>query len=353
MKPSSGWLVLLWPVSILYSVLSLARSWAYTRGIFRVRKLPGTVISVGNLTAGGTGKTPMVLWIAERLALQGKHAAILTRGYRGTLDANAKDATSNAKATTAGLPQSDEVAILRDRLAGRVQLGVGPDRFKNGETLARHGVDWFVLDDGFQHRKLARDADIVLLDATDPFGGGRTLPSGRLREPVSALRRADLVVITRSVQAPAPALEAVVRRHTRSPIFYAATKFVSVLRVPRLDVALPPADWPCARFLAFCAIGNPPAFFADLRALEFQIAVERSFPDHHVYTLQEAAELEKAAQAAGADALLCTEKDVWNLRHVQFTALPVYCARISFQLPENFWDALQEVIHRRQSGSQP
>ncbi len=88
MKRSSGWLVLLWPVSVLYSIVSRARSWCYARGIFRARKLPGTVISVGNLTAGGTGKTPMVLWIAERLAQQGKHAAILTRGYRGTLDAN-------------------------------------------------------------------------------------------------------------------------------------------------------------------------------------------------------------------------------------------------------------------------
>ena len=332
-------------------MVARVRSWCYARGIFRTRKLPGTVVSVGNLTAGGTGKTPMVLWIAERLAEQGKHAAILTRGYRGTLDANRKDASAKGEASAPGVPQSDEVALLRDRLAGRVQLGVGPDRYKSGEILARHGVDWFVLDDGFQHRKLARDADIVLLDATDPFGGGCTLPSGRLREPVSALRRADVVVITRSVQSPALAIEAIIRRHSQCPIFYAATQLLSVLRVPRLDVALPPMDWPRARFLAFCAIGNPPAFFGDLPAWGFQIAAERSFSDHHVYTAQEAAEIEKAAQAAGADALLCTEKDVWNLRHVQFTALPVYCCRISFRLPENFWGALQDVIHRNQSGS--
>ncbi len=135
---------------------------------------------MGNLTVGGTGKTPMVLWIAERLAAEGKKAAILTRGYRGTDDANSP-----------GVPQSDEVALLRERLSGKVQIGVGADRFKNGEVLARHGVDWFVLDDGFQHLKLSRDADVVLVDATDPFGGGMTLPAGRLREPVSALRRAE------------------------------------------------------------------------------------------------------------------------------------------------------------------
>lgn len=291
MKRPTGWLRLLWPLSVLYSMISHVRAWCYARGIFRKRKLPGTVISVGNLTAGGTGKTPMVLWIAERLAEQGRHAAILTRGYRGTSDAVAK-----------------------------------------GEANAK------------------RDADIVLLDASDPFGGGRTLPSGRLREPVSALRRADLVVITRSLQTPAPAIEGIVRRHTKSPIFYATTQLVSVLRLPRLDVALPPEDSRRARFLAFCGIGNPSAFFGDLRAWGFQVVGERSFADHHVYSGQEISELEKAAADCGADALLCTEKDVWNLRHVQFSALPVYCCRISFQLPANFWETLMDVVHRKQAG---
>jgi tetraacyldisaccharide 4'-kinase len=346
MKRSSGWLLLLWPVSILYSLISRVRSAGYSRGMFRSRKLPGTVISVGNLTAGGTGKTPMVLWLAERLAREGKHAAILTRGYRGTTEGNA-----SSDPGTPGVPQSDEVALLRDRLAGSVQLGVGADRYKNGEALARHGVDWFVLDDGFQHRKLARDANIVLLDASDPFGGGRTLPSGRLREPVSALRRADLIVITRALQTPVPAMEALIRRHTQCPIFYASTKLISVLRIPELNFSLPPDNWPRVRFLAFCGIGNPPAFFGDLSAWGFQIAGTKSFADHHVYAAQEAAELESAARAVGAEALICTEKDVWNLRHVQFAALPVYCCRISFHLPENCRDALQEVIERNQSGS--
>jgi tetraacyldisaccharide-1-P 4'-kinase len=232
-KRSSGWLRLLWPLSLLYSMIARAKAWCYARGIFRKRKLPGTVIGVGNLTVGGTGKTPMVLAIAERLAQEGKHAAILTRGYRGTTHAGAS-----------GVPQSDEVALLRDRLAGKVQLGVGADRYKNGMVLARHGIDWFVLDDGFQHLKLSRDADVVLIDATDPFGGGTVLPAGRLREPLSALRRADIVVITRSVQAPSPAIEAIVRRHTSSPIFYASTRLESVLRVPSLDVALSQQDWP-------------------------------------------------------------------------------------------------------------
>jgi len=334
-KPSSGWLRLLSPLSLLYSLIARAKSWCYARGIFRKRKLPGTVISVGNLTVGGTGKTPVVLAIAERLAQEGKHAAILTRGYRGT-----------ANASASGIPQSDEVALLRERLAGKVQLGVGADRYKNGMVLAKHGVDWFVLDDGFQHLKLSRDVDVVLVDATDPFGGGLVLPAGRLREPLPALRRAGSLGITRSVQAPSPAIEAMIRRHTNSPIFYASTRLESVLRVPRLDVAIPQQDWQRARFLAFCGIGNASAFFDDLRKWGFQIVQQRSFADHHLYTARDAAELEQNASTSVADALLCTEKDVWNLRNIQFTALPAYCCRISFDLPESFWRSVGDAVQR-------
>ena len=341
MKRSSSWLRLLWPLSLLYSLIARAKAWCYARGILRKQELPGTVIGVGNLTVGGTGKTPMVLAIAEHLAQEGKHAAILTRGYRWTVDAGAS-----------GIPQSDEVALLRERLGGKVELGVGADRYKRGMVLARHGVDWFVLDDGFQHLKLLRDADIVLVDATDPFGGGMVLPAGRLREPISGLRRADIVVITRSVQAPSPAVEAIIRRHTSSPIFYATTRLERVLRLPRLDVSLPEQDWRKARFLAFCGIGNPAAFFEDLRTWGFHVIQERRFLDHHAYTAREAAQLEQVASICGADALLCTEKDVWNLRNVQFAALPVYCCRICFDLPEGFWSTVRDLVRRGKAVAQ-
>ena len=340
MKSTPRWYRYLWPASVLYSLVARFKAWCYARGIFKARRLPGTVISVGNLTVGGTGKTPVVLAIAERLAAEGKHCAILTRGYRGTTDPKSN-----------GIPQSDEVAMLRERLAGRVQLGVGANRYKSGTTLARHGVDWFVLDDGFQHLKLARDADIVLVDATNPFGGGLVLPAGRLREPLAALRRADVVVVTRSVEATSPAAESIVRRHTSAPIFYAAMKLECVLRVPRLDGVLPEREWIEGKFLAFCGIGNPPAFFEDLRTWGFNLVHQSSFADHHVYTVKEAAQIEQAAADSGADALQCTEKDVWNLRNVQLTKFPVYCCRISFDLPEGFWDAVTEAVRRRKAGA--
>src|SRR5271170_3223203 len=206
--PSRTLRTILLPLSVLYGGLARARAALYRRGVFRSRRLKGVVISVGNLTVGGTGKTPMVLWLAERLAAEGHRPAILTRGYRG---AGQSDAS--------GLPTSDEVALLRERLGARAQLGVGKDRYASGRTLERHGASWFILDDGFQHLALGRDADIVLIDATDPFGGGQLLPAGRLREPRTALARADVVVITRSEHA--PALETVVGRFTDAPIFYA------------------------------------------------------------------------------------------------------------------------------------
>jgi hypothetical protein len=234
-----------------------------------------------------------------------------------------------------------------------IQEWPGPRAAWNrGLVLARHGTEWFILDDGFQHLPLARDADVVLIDSTDPFGGGLALPAGRLREPISALERADVVVITRSIQTPAPAIEAMVRRHTKSSIFYASTKLENVLRVPQLAVALPPKDWPRSRFLAFCGIGNPAAFFDDLRRWGFHVVRERSFADHHVYVARDMAELELAAAICGADALLCTEKDVWNLRHVQFTSKPVYCCRISLELPaEQFQGAIAEAVRRKRNGA--
>jgi len=170
---------LLWPLTLSYETVTRIRSAAYNKGVLGKRRLDGVVISVGNLTVGGTGKTPMVLWIAQRLLAEGKKAGILTRGYRGK--PAAKEAAGDG--SKGGQSTSDEVQLLAARLGDGVAFGVGANRFAKGKELSARGVNWFVLDDGFQHRRLARDVDIVLIDATNPFGGGHLLPSGRLREP--------------------------------------------------------------------------------------------------------------------------------------------------------------------------
>jgi tetraacyldisaccharide 4'-kinase len=335
MIPAQALRLALWPVSVAYGGVIQVRSVLYRLGVLRSKRLGGTVISVGNLTVGGTGKTPMVLWLAERLVAEGHRPAILTRGYRGGAQADAR-----------GLPLADEVALLRERLGGRAQLGVGKDRYSSGRTLERHGARWFILDDGFQHLALQRDADIVLLDATDPFGGGRLLPAGRLREPRAALARADVVVISRTEHA--PAIEAIVRRFTRAPIFYAQVVLDAVLRAPALSVALPETDWRRGKFYGFCGIGNSPAFFEDLRRWGFLVVGKRSFRDHHRYSPTDLEELDRAAGAAGAEALICTEKDVFNLRDTVATRIPIYACRIRLALSDadGFCNAVFEAARQ-------
>jgi tetraacyldisaccharide 4'-kinase len=329
----------LWPVSLIWSGAVRLRAAGYRRGLLRKRRLPGVVISVGNLTAGGTGKTPMVLWLAKRLRAEGKRVGILTRGYRSRPDA------------PAGAPQSDEVAIYRERLGHHVELGVGADRYATGTTLAHHGVEWFILDDGFQHMQLERDANIVLLDASNPFGGGMLLPAGLLREPKSALGRADVIVISRNNHA--PAVEAMVRRFTDAPIYYATTdlrEVVGLAKVPTGELlSLSEDNFRRRKAFAFCGIGNPQAFFEDLRRWGASLAGCESFPDHHSFTPHDVQRLEAMAQESGAEFMVCTEKDVFNLGAMQIKKLPAYFVRIDLCMndADGFWKTVRETIERR------
>jgi len=329
----------LWPASVLYGGIVRLRAAMYHHGILRVRRLAGAVISVGNLTVGGTGKTPMVLWLAERLAAEGHRPAILTRGYRGM------------GSSGAGPAQADEVSLLRRRLGQHAHFGIGKDRYRTGRKLEENGTRWFILDDGFQHLALGRDVNIVLLDATDPFGGGYLLPAGRLREPKAALARADMIVITRADHA--PAVEAVAARYSRAPIFYAHTELEAVVDAPEMSQVLAATDRARMKFLAFCGIGNPAAFFYDLRRWGFAVVAQHAFRDHHRYTPDELAMLDRAAAKAGADAILCTEKDVFNLPSDVKTRVPKFACRIHMALADadGFWTAVQEALQRHRTAA--
>jgi tetraacyldisaccharide 4'-kinase len=341
--------VFLWPFALLWSVAVRLRAFAYQRGLFRAKRLPGVVMSVGNITVGGTGKTPMVIWICERLRAEGNRVGILTRGYR------AHNERGEANSEEAGSPQSDEVALLSERLGHHVSIGVGANRYASGIPLSRHGISSFVLDDGFQHMQLARDVDVVMLDATDPFGGNRLLPAGLLREPKAALRRASVVVISRSTHA--PAIETVVQHFTNAPIFYATTELLGMTRAAdsvffdavamSRDVALKQSAF------AFCGIGNPAAFFDDLSRWGFKVTGRAAFPDHHRYSSADAARIESEARATAATCLICTEKDIFNLRDVELASLPLYSARIQLKLndADGFWRAVQAVLTRQQKAT--
>ncbi len=340
----------LWPLSILYGAGARLRAWTYRAGIVHQRRLRGIVVSVGNLTVGGTGKTPMVVWIAQRFATIGKRTAVLSRGYRPLPQ---RSRVASGVEILEGW--NDEAALLHERLGETVTIGVGANRFAKGRELESRGIECFILDDGFQHLQLARDLDIVLLDATNPFGGGHLLPAGRLREPIFALRRADIVVITRSEHA--PAIEAIIQRHTSAPIFYARTELLSMETYGQPASTKNNQPTGNQKFFAFCGIGNPSAFFDDLKTWGIQVAGHATFRDHHLYTETDLSELESRAVAAGADALLCTEKDIQDLTPLRTNRLPILFCKIALRFNDeaSLWQNILEKLGRSkprtQSGS--
>ena len=336
---------LLWPASVLYGGGAWLRAGAYRAGILRQKRLNGIVISVGNITTGGTGKTPMVVWLAQRFLRSGKKAGVLSRGYRPLPEQ--ADALKQTSVDTQGW--NDEVALLHGRLGNAVRLGTGANRFEKGKELEKQGVDCFILDDAFQHSQLARDVDIVMIDAAKAFGGGHVLPSGRLREPLSALRRADIIVIHRTDER-VPATEALIRRYSSAPIYFSQTKFLDLELYRGAEIAGTRAT--DRKFFAFCGIGNPAAFFTDLKKWGISVLGHKSFRDHQRYTLADIAGLEEQAGAAGADALLCTEKDVYDLPARIAARLPIFFCKIDLQFndEEGLWESIVSVIESKGRG---
>jgi tetraacyldisaccharide 4'-kinase len=336
---------ILWPASVIYGAGAHLKARAYQTGLRKVRRLQGIVVSVGNLTVGGTGKTPLVLWIAKKWLDKGKKVGILTRGYRGEPIAASTEGTSNVSST------SDEVRLLRERLGEGVSFGIGADRFKKGWQLAAQGVDHFVLDDGFQHQRLGRDVDIVLIDGLNPFGGGHLLPAGRLREPLSGLGRADLIVINRTTAS--PAIETVIRRYSKAPVFYARPNIESVRTVENGRLSGDTLDLAGRKVFAFCGIGNPDGFLATLREASAQLVGGKFFPDHYRYTERDAARIQHEAAPAGASVLVCTEKDFYNLGgSFRSGMLQVVCVTISLsiQREDEFWHQIVAIAKQRNPG---
>jgi tetraacyldisaccharide 4'-kinase len=299
------------PLSLVYGAYVSLRVFFYEQGWLKRKRLSGIVISVGNLTVGGTGKTPMVIWLAEKFLAEGKRVAILSRGYRG---ANGS---------------SDEIELMKFRLQDRVAFGVGKDRFASGQRLeSREPVDVFLLDDGFQHLQLARDLDILLVDASRPMGKEWLLPAGRLREPISAMSRAGLLVFTRTENMPGTT-EAIAKLR-EYPVFAAQTRLLGFRRLGGDITMLPPDAIGAGPFLAFCGIGNPRAFFRDLVNWKFTVCGNMAFPDHHRYSASDVLRLQQVAKTADARALLTTEKDEQNLKGIELLDPPVYVAVIDF-----------------------
>jgi len=310
--------IVLPPLSLLYGAVTRTRLSLYRRGTFHTTKLDRPVISVGNITTGGTGKTPLVEWVARTVAAQGQKVCILTRGY-GRKDPHLQVIVSDGYGVLASPAEAgDEPYLLASRLVGSAAVISSADRIAAAhEAINDFGTGCFVLDDGFQHLRLARDLNIVTIDATNPWGGGKLLPYGRLRETPDNLSRADCVVITRCDQVnELDDLRSDIRKLTgERPIFHSR---MSMSRVSPLsnggETLTPPA-----RVAVFCAVGNPHSFFEHVRRAGYELALQKYYPDHHVYSQDEIDSLVRAAKEVGAEALITTAKDAVKLRTLSFS----------------------------------
>lgn len=307
------------------------RNYLYDKGILDVHDLGVRTISVGNITLGGTGKTPLVAYIASELANRGEKVCILTRGYRREDESKRVLVSDGEKVLADFATAGDEPVELATKLLGKAIVIADADRVGAAEWARRKfGVTAFVLDDGFQHRKVKRDLDFVCIDATDPFGGGKLMPAGSLREPVGNLARADMVVITRVEQA-ANILDLGSQLSDVAPdaaVIECQTKLVQLEPLGNKDRPSDPQD-----LFAFCGLGNPDNFFNFLRHIGLNVLGTRAFPDHHRYTRADVDALEASAHLAGAGALVTTAKDAVKFDARQFS-LPCFVAEIAVELSE-------------------
>jgi tetraacyldisaccharide 4'-kinase len=327
--------------SLAYWAAVRLRNLAYDWAILRSRRAGVSVISVGNLTAGGTGKSPFVRWLAEWFREQGWRPVVLSRGYR----------------SAPGRP-NDEFLEMRRRAPELLHLQ-GPDRTR----LAQRAVDEFgaqviILDDGFQHRRLARDLEIVLIDATEPFGYGWLLPRGLLREPLSALARARAVVLTRADQVSESERLAIWRRvaHHAPSVVRCEAAFVPCDLVDERGETHPLESLRGQPVFGFAGIGQPDNFRRTLESLGCRVVGFRPFPDHHAYTSDDLEQLHSAGVQLGARFLVCTEKDAVKISRDRPDSLPTRAVRIDATLlssSREFEELLRGTIVREANGSQP
>jgi len=341
-------LKMLFPLSLVYNAVTRARLRGYQSGLFPTFNLPVPVISVGNLTTGGTGKTPLVEWICRKIAGDGKRVAVLTRGY-GRANPKSQVVVSNGTEILAGEREAgDEPLLLAENLRGIAAVICNPSRVAAGRwAIENLGTQVFVLDDGFQHIRLARDLDIVTIDATDPWGGGKLLPQGRLREPKQSLSRADCAVITRADQVEdLDGIHATIQEFAGEiPIFTSRMRKAGLITFEgnRVDSIPEPTG-------AFCGIGNAGSFFNQLRNAGYAPGLTRAFPDHYKYQQADVDALVREAKAKGVVSLLTTAKDAIKLRSL---AIPipwyVFAIEISIEDEDRFVGLIRNAISQAEA----
>jgi tetraacyldisaccharide 4'-kinase len=324
---------LLTTLSYPYNWAHELRLQAYHRGWAAIRRLPCRVISIGNLTLGGTGKTPVVEVVAGLLQEEGIRVCVLSRGYGGKAQSGITVVSDGERCLVPPEVAGDEPVLLAEHLAA-LPVIVGKDRYAAGMlAVERFGADAIVLDDGFQHVQLARDLDILLLDAWRPFGDGRLFPRGDLRDRPAAVARADAIVLTRWESAAAPSLLLPPLCRSDLPLFCSQHRPLD-LRVLADGHILPLTCLEGQRIVAFCGIGTPHHFRLTLQRLGAEIVAFEAFPDHHPYRRSEIEQLVMVAKEYHVDIIVTTEKDGVRLRRLAPLAGQVWELRIRATIVE-------------------
>ncbi len=325
---------LLSTAAVPYSAAVRVRNFLYERGVLKSRRSQAAVISIGNITAGGTGKTPLVIWLYYFLRGKNINSAILTRGYKtGTSDI-----------------QTDEPALLAANCPD-AKIIVNPDRLSGAKNAVNtFGSKVLILDDGFQHRRLARNLDIVTIDATQPFGYGKILPAGLLREPMNCLRRADAVVITHCENIADERIEKIEStiRKIKPDITISRSIHQPVVIQYKDGNEQPAEKLQNKKVYAFCGIANPQSFIRLIENLGAKPTGTKFFNDHHYYSRSDLDQICRTAESLSSEIVLTTEKDWTKIAGFETPAsLPLAYLKIQIQFTSGkgqFIDLIEKLL---------
>jgi len=332
------------PLSAGYGLVVRMRNRFYRNGTLQSREVSAPVISVGNLTTGGTGKTPLVKWIAKQLSNSGRHVCVLTRGYGRK--STGRVIVSDGEAILADVNQAgDEALFLAEALKRNAAVICDADRAAAAQwAIENLNTDAFLLDDAFQHQRIARNLNILTIDATNPWGNRRLLPAGILREPLDSLRRADCIVLTRSDQSKQlEQIQSEIKRiGAEIPVFLSHMKLAGLRALTQAE-----SDLSQIRMAAFCGVANPTSFFTLLERAGYELASKRAFRDHKNYSQYTMDRMIADARARHAQALITTAKDAVKIRSLNLP-LPCYVAEIEigFDRADEFNELILKAIKR-------
>ena len=345
-EKSLGERILLFPLyllSIPYGGFVRARSLLYSLQLLKPKTLPCPVISIGNITAGGTGKTPLVMSLAKGLMERGIFVAILSRGYKGKKAS--QQVVSDGKTIFLSPEESGDEPFLMAKACKGIPVLTGKDRFLGGRVaLQRFGVKGMLLDDGYQHLPLRRDINILLIDSEIGFGDRTLLPRGILREPLSHLRRAHVFLLTKAEDPEAfrPLEKTIHEIHPQAPLYHSHYEPVSLVGPEGEEEE--PSSPKGKRVLALSGVANPNYFSSLLRKCGMEVVREVIFPDHHLYTTRDLFSIDEKGK--GVDCIVTTEKDMVKLKKLNVLHLPIRALRIEMKIWEEkeFYQEVMKVF---------